>query len=259
MNRLKRDDILRVVHDYIGVTTDHYLWGFNYSSHEDFYARYCGLPDIDVAAARARFGSTKKTFIGILEDASPGDQAKILRGVLEYLPIDRFPVDDREPRRQAMVGIESMLARLGGAAVPLVEDLLVQSQTVERAIADAALLISERGATSGTDRVHTSLHGYIRAVCAKFNVVVASEATMAAMMKALRVSLPAMQIQNPRQGDVATVLHSMSAILDALDPIRNRASVAHPNEHLLEQPEALLVIDAARTIVNYVNRKLKVS
>lgn len=48
----------------------------------------------------------------------------------------------------------------------------------------------------------------------------------------------------------------MSAILDALNPVRNRASVAHPNATLLAQAEAMLVVNATRTILHYLDAKL---
>jgi hypothetical protein len=59
----------------------------------------------------------------------------------------------------------------------------------------------------------------------------------------------------PRAHDITQVLRSMSAILDALNPVRNRASVAHPNPSLLEQSEAMLVVNAARTILHYLDAK----
>ena len=48
----------------------------------------------------------------------------------------------------------------------------------------------------------------------------------------------------------------MGAILDALNPVRNRASVAHPNPSLLEQHEAMLVVNSTRTILHYLDSKL---
>jgi hypothetical protein len=47
----------------------------------------------------------------------------------------------------------------------------------------------------------------------------------------------------------------MAATLDALNTIRNNASAAHPNEDLLGDPEALLAINAGRTIFTYVAQK----
>ncbi len=60
----------------------------------------------------------------------------------------------------------------------------------------------------------------------------------------------------PRGKDITRILASMATIIDALQPIRNRASVAHPNPDLLETAEAILVINSARTILHYLDLKL---
>jgi hypothetical protein len=56
--------------------------------------------------------------------------------------------------------------------------------------------------------------------------------------------------------DITRVLHAMATILDALNPVRNRATVAHPNEMLLDEPEAMLVINTVRTLLHYLDAKL---
>jgi hypothetical protein len=45
--------------------------------------------------------------------------------------------------------------------------------------------------------------------------------------------------------------------MDALNPARNRGSVAHPNEELLDNDEAMLFINAARTVLQYLDVKLR--
>ena len=57
-----------------------------------------------------------------------------------------------------------------------------------------------------------------------------------------------------RRQDITSILRTMGARVDALGPLRNNASAAHPNE-LLEEPEAMLAIDAARTILRYVDQR----
>ena len=42
----------------------------------------------------------------------------------------------------------------------------------------------------------------------------------------------------------------------AIDPLRNKNSFAHPTWALLDVPEAMLVINAARTILHYLDAKL---
>ena len=45
-------------------------------------------------------------------------------------------------------------------------------------------------------------------------------------------------------------------VMSVIDPLRNKTSFAHPTPSLLGIPEAMLVINAARTILNYMDAKL---
>lgn len=56
--------------------------------------------------------------------------------------------------------------------------------------------------------------------------------------------------------DLDRILNSMATILDALNPIRNNQSLAHPNRILIKEPEAMLLINTARSLLNYLNLKL---
>jgi hypothetical protein len=47
----------------------------------------------------------------------------------------------------------------------------------------------------------------------------------------------------------------MATILDSLNPVRNNASVAHPNNELIGKPEAMLVINTVRTLLSYLESK----
>ena len=67
---------------------------------------------------------------------------------------------------------------------------------------------------------------------------------------------PAFADLGPRKDEILRVLRSMSGIMDLLNPIRNESSVAHPNKDLLDSPEAALVINTARTILQYLDMKL---
>ena len=53
------------------------------------------------------------------------------------------------------------------------------------------------------------------------------------------------------------VFGSMAAALDSLNTIRNRATLAHPNELLLEAPEAMLFINLSRAVLAYIETKMK--
>ena len=133
--------------------------------------------------------------------------------------------------------------------------LAVTSLTVDRAFSDAETLIRTSGATSAVDRVHTALHGYLLAVCQKANITHSEDADITKLFKVLRTNHPALQNLGPRPDDVTSTLKTLSNVVDKLNPARNQHSLAHPNPVLLEEPEALLVINAARTVLHYLNDK----
>jgi hypothetical protein len=101
------------------------------------------------------------------------------------------------------------------------------------------------------DRAQTALHGHLRAVCAAEGIIIAEDASMAALFKALLEQHPAFTDLGPRAEDIGKELRALSVVLDTLNPLRNQASVAHPNPDLLPQAEAMLVLNAARSVLRY--------
>lgn len=136
-------------------------------------------------------------------------------------------------------------------------NLEITSDIVERALRDAERLIATEGATSGVDRVHTAFHGYLRAVANRVALPVSDNASITQLFRTIRRDHPNFQQPRPRQADIGRVMQSLASIVDALNPIRNLASVAHPNESLLEEPEAMLVINAVRTLLHYLNLRVR--
>jgi hypothetical protein len=149
----------------------------------------------------------------------------------------------------------SLDTKAGPVPVPS-PSLAVTSDTVERALADCEQLIHSRGATSGVDRVHTAFHGYLRAVCDKSGIPVAETAGLTQLFKAIREQLPAFVESGPRATDVDRIVKAMATILDSLNPLRNQATLAHPNDAVLEEAEAMLVINGVRTMLHYLNAKV---
>jgi len=121
------------------------------------------------------------------------------------------------------------------------------SDVVERALGDAERLIATQDTTSGLDRVHTSFHGYLRALASDAGLQVVPDANITELFKAVRERHPRFQSVGPRQADIDKIMRSAANIVDTLNPLRNLASVAHPNEALLESPEAMLVINSVRS------------
>jgi hypothetical protein len=137
--------------------------------------------------------------------------------------------------------------------------LLITSDAVERALNDAdALLQSGRGAASAMDRIHTSFHGYLLQACrsAGLSVDKAEEMRATALFRILREKHPALSYAGPRAGEIQSILRTASAIVDAVNTLRNNASIAHPAEALIPDPEAMLAINQIRSLLHYLEAKL---
>ena len=133
--------------------------------------------------------------------------------------------------------------------------LLITSDIVERALADSEQLIHSRGVLSGADRIHTALHGYLRALCERHHVDVPHDAAITALFKGLRQH-PVFIENGPAVAQVQRITQSIATIIDSLNPLRNRATLAHANEAVLDEPEAMLLINEVRTLLHYLNAKL---
>ncbi len=251
MSKLTKQEVFKLVNDYIGVD-DGYLIDFSYSSHKEFYPYYCGL---DIDPSQLKDMTTRYRFIYVLEQASVSDQAKILRGTLEKCPPSSHPQNPRRTLERA-TEIKRWIRRSESAVVPGDFSQSISSDVVERAIRDAEVLIRENGATSGIDRIHTTLHGYLITVCNQADIVHNNQARITTLFSLLRQYHPSLQPSGPRSNDVTTILRALASIIDVLNPVRNRASVAHPNPVLLAEEEAWLVINSTRTFLQYLSQKL---
>ena len=83
------------------------------------------------------------------------------------------------------------------------------------------------------------------------------DAGLTDMFKILRSEHPALSTPEPRAADIDRIVKAFATILDALNPVRNRASGAHPVEAVLEEAEAMLVINGTKTLLQYLDQKLR--
>lgn len=250
MTSLTPREIMVIVNRWIGVKGG-YLGDFSYRTHAEFYPEYCDLPynpyDLE--------GTTRERFIEILKSAPPEHQVRIVEGVLERFPVDAAdaPSTRTEELRAQLEEAVARVRRGGGVLHP---SPAVSSDLVRRALADAETLVERAEAGHAVDRVHTALHGYFEALCTEMGVETDPAASMTQLLKTLRQEHPNIRAEGPRSSDIDSILKGMSSIIDKLQPVRNRASLAHPNP-LLPEPEANLVINAVRTVFHYLDQKLQ--
>lgn len=136
-------------------------------------------------------------------------------------------------------------------------DLTITSATVERALDDFEILSRGKGgAVSGVDRIHTALHAYLEAVCHNAGIEHKEDSDITTLFQLIRSQHPKMQKSGPGP-EVQRILRALAQIVDTLNPVRNNKSMAHPNQELLEEPEAMLVVNAVKGLLHYLNAKLR--
>ena len=130
------------------------------------------------------------------------------------------------------------------------------SDIVEAALNDAEVLLSTNGPVSAIDRAHTALHGYLISACDNHFIQYNKGAGVTELYKVIRKNVTDIKELGERSEDLNKMLRSLMSVLDALNPIRNRASIAHPNENLLGEEEAMFVINIISSVLHYLDAKL---
>ena len=132
------------------------------------------------------------------------------------------------------------------------------SETVEAALREVETLIGTHGTPSGIDRAHTALQGYLEALCCKAGIAFKENASITELFGRIRNEHPSLRHGKPEtKSRRDNILRGMARIMDALDPIRNQHSLAHPNTVLLDEADAMLAINAMRTILRYLNDRTR--
>jgi len=145
--------------------------------------------------------------------------------------------------------------KLSDTTVVRSPDPVITSEVLRQTLDDVEALIQARSPTSCVDRIHTALHSYLQAVCDTHGIAYEPDASITHLFKTLRNEHPALANLGPRTDDIEKILRAFASIMDALNPIRNRASAAHPNVELLGTDEAVLVINVTRTLLHYLDSK----
>lgn len=249
---MKTDALVRkIVNRYIGVD-EGYLGmpaniRFTYRNHEDFYPEFCDL----VKKPNEYEGTTREKFIAIFEESSPKEQAKIIRGVIQRFPVSEKFRTRTEELKQELLAEANKLEKINLVKNP---ELLSTSDVVFEALEDAESLIKERKPVSAVDRVHTAFHGYLRFICTKEKIEFDKKDDVVVLVKKVVEKHSKFRVPD-KEHEIKNIVKNMASISDSLNPIRNSGSLAHPNENLLEDAEANLVINCVRTLLIYFNSK----
>ncbi|MEO9250410.1 MAG: abortive infection family protein [Gemmatimonadaceae bacterium] len=203
-----------------------------------------------------------------------GDEFSVLRAVVpveQYVALQEAQLDKtiEQPFRIIAEAISEIYpqrpcVRFAVAQLATDEDTLsvpppfprITSESVDSALADAELLARSRGPANAIDRVHTAVHGYLRAAIERTGGNPTPLASVTELLKQLRASDDRLRSMVTGGDETKRIVMSLAAIVDAINTIRNTASAAHPSGHKLEYAEAMLVINVAHSIIHYLDSKL---
>lgn len=172
-----------------------------------------------------------------------------LRHLLEYEPVGTWL------KAHDLEGFQRLEGDAYGMTVP--EVVPTGSRAALEALADAQVLLESRGPTSAVDRVHTGLHAFLKSACTKAGLAFDPDATANQLLKSLLDHHPHLQDLGPRDSELRRMIRTSASIVDSMGTVRNRASLAHPNEELLDADGALFVIHIGRSLLRLLDAKLK--
>ena len=127
------------------------------------------------------------------------------------------------------------------------------TQVVERALVESEQLLNTAGPISAVDRVHTALHGYLRDLCIRLSATNQAVTGLDITQLFRRLRTTPVFNQSIHSQHAERLGQALATILDALNPMRNRGSMAHANPVLLTEAEAMRAINAARSILHYLD------
>jgi hypothetical protein len=99
---------------------------------------------------------------------------------------------------------------------------------------------------SAVDRLHTAIHGYMLDLCSMAELTPKPGANVSSLFSLLRGTCPERERLDP-------IFRSLANVLDALGSLRNKRSLAHPCEAMLDAAEARLALNAGKTLLRYLD------
>ena len=133
-----------------------------------------------------------------------------------------------------------------------VEEIANLNQILREAIDDAEILIENGKPANAYDRIYTALHGVLKQKCEEQDIIIGDRDTVTSILSKIRKHIHVVEPAD-KATETAKILASISKIIYILNEMRNKKSLAHPNKTLLENDEALFVINISKAIMRYVN------
>ncbi len=245
-----------VVHEWIGIEQGQLL-EFTHSELIGFFRRYASLPDSHPGVLRDAgplegFGPTKRDrFIQALDSGTTEQQLAILRGVLQRLPVDPAKGRTHTAADKINSWIYDLEHSLNPANVEVDDSALALPDVARLALEAARRDQGRKEEYLALDRIHTALHAYVKRLAEEIGFDTDTNEKLRDQFGAVRKRHPAFQVE---KGDrpAADVLQGLAKAVEGLNAARNKNTLAHPAESLLDEAEARLLCNAGMTLLQYI-------
>ena len=127
------------------------------------------------------------------------------------------------------------------------------TDAISKAIDDAEVFMSEGKYDSAFDRVHTAFHGYLRKKLDDLGECYEESDTLNQLYNKLH-SYVSTNITTDIAGLIKTTLRSASGVINSINELRNRHSLAHPNDEIISAREAQLCIRLVKELSDYIEK-----
>lgn len=127
------------------------------------------------------------------------------------------------------------------------------SDVVVQAVEDAESFMSSGEYQRAFDRVHTAFHGYLIEILKKYGIMASKDENLSKLYSRVQTLIET-EIHPVEIADlVKTTIRSSNGMINSLNEVRNRHSLAHPNTSIIGKREAKLIIGIASTVTDYIS------
>ena len=241
--------------DYFGVFTANTQYG-------KIVATSCFYYDANNATVNADSAESKTS-----EEFTDGTVANLLGGAFAQGKL--YPVFATDPADYTEV--DAAIAKVNAlnkdnykdfSAVEAAVNAVVRDKNITeqskvdamaKAIEDAEIFIREGKYDSAFDRVHTAFHGYLRKKLDILNEPYVESDTLNQLYNKLHTYVGT-HIATDQSGIIKTTLRSASGIISSINDLRNRNSLAHPNNSIITSRDAELCIKIVKDLTDYIEK-----
>lgn len=131
---------------------------------------------------------------------------------------------------------------------------IASTDVIKSAIDNAELFMEAGQYDSAFDRIHTAFHGFLRSKLDDFCIDYAESDTLSQLYTKLHGILSEKITPSEVADLVKTMIRSGSGVISSINDIRNRYSLAHPNEVIIDKREAEFTIQMIKVITDYINK-----